>query len=85
MKSQSIINGQEILGIITEHPHGIRLSGLLERVAERFGSQARFHTSCQIGLDVDELLVYLEAHDKIMISNGVVFSSFALIRTRQPA
>lgn len=85
MKSPSLINGQEILGILEKHSHGIRLSRLLELVSERFGSHARFHTGCQIGLDVDDLLVHLEAHGKIMISNGVVFSSFSLIRTLQPA
>ncbi len=80
MKPLGLINGQEIVDIVSSHSNGIRLSRLLEITAERFGPRACFHTSCQIGLDFDELLVYMEAHEKLIISKGVVFASSSLAR-----
>jgi probable metal-binding protein len=80
MKPLGLINGQEIVDIVSSHSNGIRLSRLLEIAAQRFGPRACFHTSCQIGLDIDELLVYMEAHEKLIISKGVVFASSSLAR-----
>ena len=40
---------------------------------ERFGAAARFRTSMGAGLDLDELMVYLEARDKIRVTGDMVF------------
>lgn len=80
MQPPELFNGQEIIDIVSAHSNGIRLSRLLEIAAERFGPRACFHTSCQIGLDIDELLIYMEAHEKLIISKGMVFASSLLAR-----
>jgi probable metal-binding protein len=67
------VHGQEIIDLIRSHPNGIRLSQLAEVVISRFGSSALFHTSSRIGLDLDDLLVLLEARNQLSIVRGVVY------------
>jgi probable metal-binding protein len=67
------IHGQEIIDFIRAHPNGIRLSQLAESVFRRYGSSALFHTSSRIGLDLDDLLVLLEARNQLSIVRGVVY------------
>jgi hypothetical protein len=80
MKNTALINGQEIVEIVSANSHGIRLSRLLELVAERFGPNTRFNVGCHIGVDFDCLMVYLESHGILSIYDGVVFTSFPLAR-----
>jgi probable metal-binding protein len=67
------VHGQEIIDLIRTHPNGIRLSQLAETVLRRYGSSAMFHTSSRIGLDLDDLLVLLEARNQLSIVRGVVY------------
>ena len=67
------VHGQEIVDLIRSHPNGIRLSQLAETVFRHYGSSAVFHTSSRIGLDLDDLLVLLEARNNLSIVRGVVY------------
>jgi len=80
MKHQTLVNGHEVLELVTNHPFGIRIGRLHELVAKRFGTSVSFHTGCQAGLDLDELLLYFESHDRIGISRGLVTASHLLER-----
>jgi probable metal-binding protein len=72
MKRPTLVNGHEILDLVSKHPFGIRLGRLHELVAERFGPSVSFHTGCQAGLDLDELMLYFESHDRIEVFGGRV-------------
>lgn len=80
MNPPTLINGQEVVTIVSENSHGVRLSRLFELVAERFGPRARFCVGCHIGVDFDSLMVYLESHGILSIYDGVVFNSFPMAR-----
>ena len=67
------IHGHDIIDLVASYPDGIRLSQLMEIVAERFGRMASFHTCSAAGMNLDELLHFLEARDKVRITSGVVF------------
>ena len=67
------IHGHEIIDLVSQHPDGIRLSQLMEVVDERFGKSVTFHTGSSMGMDLDGLLRFLEARDKVRITSGVVF------------
>ena len=58
---------------VSNHPDGIRLSQLMEAVNERFGKSVTFHTCSAAGMDLDALLHFLEARDKVRVSAGVVY------------
>ncbi len=68
------IHGHEIIDLIATHPDGIRLSQLAETVTERFGKSVTFHTCSTMNMDLDSLLAFLEARDKVRIVSGVIFS-----------
>ncbi len=67
------VHGHEIIDLVSAHSDGIRLSQLAEAVLERFGRSATFHTGSTLGMDLDALLTFLEARDKVRIVSGVVF------------
>lgn len=73
MTTPIAVHGQEITDLVAAHPRGIRLSQLVETVTKRFGPAATFHTGSRLGLDLDDLLVFLEARHKLQIVRGVVF------------
>lgn len=73
MTTPVAIHGQEIADLVSAYPKGIRLSQLVENVTKRFGPSAIFHTSSRLGLDLDDMLVFLEARNKLKIVRGVVF------------
>jgi probable metal-binding protein len=73
MSPSATVSGLEIIDIVSAHPNGIRLSQLSETVIKRFGASTTFHTSSRLGLDFDDLLVFLEARNKLRIFRGVVF------------
>ena len=72
------VHGHEIIDLVSAHPKGIRLSLLTETVSKRFGSSATFHTCSMLGLDLDDLLVFLEAREKVRVIRGVVFPAESL-------
>ena len=80
MKRPTLVNGQEVLEMVSKHPFGIRLGRLHDLVAERFGQNVSFHTGCQAGLDLDELLLYFETRGDIEISHGLVTASHQMAR-----
>jgi probable metal-binding protein len=67
------IHGHDIIDLVASYPDGIRLSQLMETVDERFGKAVTFHTCSAMGMDLDGLLRFLEAHDKVRITSGVVY------------
>lgn len=68
------VSGFEVVDIVSACSSGIRLSQLHETVVKRFGPMATFHTSSRLGLNFDDLLVFLEARNQLRIFRGVVFS-----------
>ena len=73
MSEAIAIHGHEIIDLVANHPEGIRLGQLMELVGERYGRMATFHTCSAAGMDLDELLHFLEARDKVRIVAGVVY------------
>ena len=73
MSDAIAIHGHAIIDLVSQYPDGIRFSQLMDVVDERFGKSATFHTCSATGMDLDELLHFLEARDKVRITNGVVF------------
>lgn len=67
------IHGHDIIDLVSQHPDGIRLGRLVEIVGGRYGRMATFHTCSAAGMDLDGLLHFLEARDKVRISGGVVY------------
>lgn len=67
------IHDHEIIDLISKYPDGIRLSQLMDAVAERYGKLISFHTSSALGMDLDGVLRLLEARDKLRIVRGVVY------------
>ena len=45
----------------------------MEVVDERFGKSVTYQTCSAAGMDIDELLHFLETRDKLRISSGVVY------------
>ena len=73
MSATITIHGHDIIDLVDTFPAGVRLSQLMEIVSERFGKSAFFHTCSSAGMDLDELLNYLESRDKVRITSGVVY------------
>ena len=73
MTNAIAIYGHDIIDLVSTYPDGIRLSQLMEVVDERFGKSVTFHTGSMMGMDLDGLLRFLEASDKVRITSGVVF------------
>ena len=73
MTATITIHGHDIIDLVAKHPEGIRLSQLMEIVAERYGRMVTFNTGSAAGMDLDGLLRFLEARDKLRITSGVVF------------
>lgn len=74
MPSHAIaIHGHDIIDLVATYPDGIRLSQLMEVVNERFGKSVTFHTCSAAGMDLDDLLHFLEARDKVKITSGIVY------------
>jgi probable metal-binding protein len=73
MTDATTIHGHDIIDLVATYPDGIRLSQLMEIVAERYGRMVSFHTCSAAGMDLDGLLKFLEARDKVRIVSGVVY------------
>jgi probable metal-binding protein len=73
MTSCVAVHGQEVLELIHSHPDGVRLGELADSVFKRYGSSAIFHTGSRLGLDLDDLLVMMEARGRLSIVRGVVY------------
>ncbi|MEI6176068.1 MAG: YecH family metal-binding protein [Verrucomicrobiota bacterium] len=67
------IHGHDIIDLVATYPDGIRLSQLMEVVNEKFGKSTTFHTCSAAGMDLDGLLHFLEARDKVRITSGIVY------------
>lgn len=44
----------------------------MEVVGERYGKSVTFHTGSAMGMDLDGLLRFLEAQNKVRITSGMV-------------
>ena len=73
MTEATAIHGHDIIDLIATFPAGIRLSHLMELVGARHGRSVTFHTGSSMGMDLDGLLAFLEAGDKVRIKSGVVY------------
>jgi probable metal-binding protein len=67
------IHDHEIIELISKYPDGIRLSQLMDAVADRYGKLTSFHSSSARGMDLDGVLRLLEAREKVRIVRGVVY------------
>lgn len=82
MPTSTTVSGHEVVEIVAACSNGIRLSQLHEAVIKRFGPLTTFHTSSRLGLDFDDLLVFLEARNQLRIFRGVVFPRGAAVSPR---
>jgi probable metal-binding protein len=73
MSDQNAIHGHDIIDLVSTYPDGIRLSLLMDIVGERFGKAVTFHTCSAAGMNLDDLLHFLEARNKVRITSGVVY------------
>ena len=67
------VHDYEVINLISKYPDGIRLSQLMDVVADRHGKFISFQTSSALGMDLDGLLRLLESRDKVRIVSGVVY------------
>ena len=67
------IHDYEIIDLISKYPDGIRLSQLMDVVANRHGKFISFQTSSALGMDLDGVLRLLEGRNKVTIVSGVVY------------
>jgi probable metal-binding protein len=73
MTATITVHGHDIIDLVSQYPGGIRLGRLAEIVEERYGRLATFHTCSAQGMDLDALLVFLEARDKVRVTAGEVY------------
>jgi probable metal-binding protein len=73
MTAAIAIHGYDIIDLVSTYSDGIRLSQLMETVAKRYGRSVTFCTGSSMGMDLDGLLRFLEARDKVRIVSGVVY------------
>lgn len=74
MTAPATIPGHKVIDLVSAHPQGIRLNQLAKAVEERFGKAVKFQAYTLLGLDLDDLLVFLEARDKVRIDSDIVFA-----------
>jgi probable metal-binding protein len=79
MRPPTIVHSNEVSNLIANYPKGIRLSQLAEKVAKQFGASSKFQTGSLYGMDIDDLLAFLEARDKVRIVNGVIYPCSAAV------
>lgn len=72
MHDATAIHGYGIIDLVANYPEGIQLSQLMEIVSECYGRSVTFHTCSAMGMDLDDLLAFLEDRDKVRIVAGVV-------------
>ena len=77
MSPSTIVHSSEIADLISKYPKGIILSELIEIIGKRFGSSSKFQTGSLLGKDIDYLLLFLEARNKVRIVRDVVYPSAA--------
>ena len=76
------IHESEVVELVSRHPDGIRLGRFMEIVDGCFGRNVVFHTCSAGGMDLDQLLRFLEARHKVRILSGVVYPGGAPARER---
>jgi len=72
MQSASSVHGHEIIDLIAAHPAGIQISELSALVESRYGKGASFHTCSADGMDLPELLTFLDQRGKASINGDTV-------------
>lgn len=60
----SSIHGHQVMELLLEHPEGLTRGQLSTAIADRFGSDARFHTCSREGMTIGELIDFLEQRGK---------------------
>lgn len=60
------IHGHEVIHMIQESATPWSRSGLIAAIAERFGTEARFHTCSMQGMDSHALIDFLESKGKFL-------------------
>lgn len=72
MTEAPTIHGHDIIDLVASHAEGIRISELAGIVATRYGSAVTFHTCSAEGMNLDELLAFLDARDKVRLEGDRV-------------
>lgn len=73
MQEATAVHGHEVIALVADRPEGIALDELAGLVTGRFGTAVTFHTCCAEGMDLGELLAFLEARDKVRVADGKAF------------
>ena len=74
MKTHVAVSDKDIVHLIAEQSMGVVLERLADLVLQRYGPTAVFHTCSRIGLDLDDLIVLLEARHRVQVIDGVIFA-----------
>ena len=73
MRPAVTIHDHEIIELISKYTEGIRLSQLIDLVADHHGKFISFHNSSTFGMDLDGVIRLLEGQNKVAIVSGVVY------------
>jgi hypothetical protein len=73
----SVLNRQKALKTVSNFPGGIRLSQLVENVADRFGNAATYQTDASSSMDLDASLITFEVRESIRIINRIIYPASA--------
>ena len=64
------VHAHSILQMVLEAEEPMRLKEFVDRVNQRFGSEARFHSCSAQGMDLDRTIQFLLDRRKVSISEG---------------
>ncbi len=79
MTNRTSIHGHEVLRLIAAARPPLTRDDLRRQVAERFGSDARFHTCSGENLTLDELLEFLHHRGKVVEQGGFLRTDIGLM------
>jgi len=68
------IHGHEVMRMIVEGAGSLTESDLAAKVAEKFGSDARFHTCSIQNATLDQLLEVLKGKGKTVLKEGKLYT-----------
>ena len=60
------VHAHEIMHMMLEQEEGFSRDSLADAIVERFGPEARFYSCSQSGMDVQEVIEFLESRGKFI-------------------
>ena len=64
------VHGHEVMHMMLERPEGFTRTELVRAIAERFGTEARFHTCSAGNLTAEGLVTFLQERGKFEERKG---------------